>query len=138
MQKNPECRASAKGIRVEARVLSSLLASCKIYLVQIWSRACFVACLSHIFVYTLHTYYYLALFNIPFALHAGFFCILVLNVSTADISVYGPPPPTGTGSFIKSEGFFYYYYYTESWDSRAVACLPLWLLDGILKNIGLW
>ena len=42
MQKYPECRASAKGIRVEARVLSSLLASCKIYLVQIGSRAHFV------------------------------------------------------------------------------------------------
>jgi hypothetical protein len=68
--------------------------------------------LSRIFVYTLHTYYYLASFNIPFALHSGLFCILVLKVPTADISVSGPPSPTGTGSFIKSEEFCFYYYYT--------------------------
>jgi len=61
---------------------------------------------SRVIVYTLQTYC-LASFNIPFALalHSGFFCFLVLSVSTADISVSGPHPPTGTCSFIKSEEF---------------------------------
>jgi len=83
---------------------SVVVACTKIYLVQIWSHVSSHTRPSRVFVYTLHTYYW-ASFNVPFSLHSEFFCILVLNVSTADISVSGPPPPTGTGSFIKSEEF---------------------------------
>ena len=33
----------------------------------------------------------------------------------------------------KNFAYYYYYYYTDSWDSWAVACLPLWLVSDKLS-----